>query len=210
MTERPYVAYADFNCPFCFALSERLVELGLHSAVEWRPIQHLRDAPEPAEPLTSEELAELQEELERLGPLEPALAIRNSNLRPNTRTATLAVMAIRRVDPDNLWKLISGIYRALWRQGRDISDKEVIDAVAADCGIQLPEGFERRAAFNDDASVQQTEWEAGGFDRRLPVMQSPHGTTLLGLGSRERTRLFIESGRISTSYGDEVCVGDSD
>ena len=209
MAAAQYFAFADFNCPFCFALSERILGLGMEDEIEWRPIQHLRDAPEPARPLRDDDLAELNEEIERLGAVEPEIAIRNGALRPSSRLATWALVAIRASQPELAWNFIHGIYRALWREGRDISDIAVVREVADDCGIDLPEDFADAKELESEIEAAQLEWEEGDFDRRLPVIQSPHGTTLMGLGSSERTRLFIESGRFSTRYEDEVCVDPS-
>ena len=209
MAQGLYVAYADFNCPFCFALSERLAGLDVASEVDWRPIQHLPDAPEPAQPLQAGDLDELREEIERLGTVEPEIRVRNQRLRPSSRLATRALAAIRGSHPELAWGFIRGIYRALWREGRDISDAEVVREVADDCGVELPADFADDQALQDEIDAAQKEWEEGDFDRRLPVMQSPQGATLMGLGSAERTRLFIESGRFSTRYDDEVCVDPS-
>ena len=35
-----FTVYADFNCPFCYALNERLRELNLEQRIDFRPIQH--------------------------------------------------------------------------------------------------------------------------------------------------------------------------
>ncbi len=43
----------------------------------------------------------------------------------------------------------------------------------------------------------QTEWEQGGFERRIPVIVSPRGGRLLGLGERGRLEVFLRSGILS-------------
>ena len=35
-----FVVYADFNCPFCYALNEHLQALGLEDRVDYRSVQH--------------------------------------------------------------------------------------------------------------------------------------------------------------------------
>jgi hypothetical protein len=40
-TEPTHLFYGDFNCPFCYALSEQLHDLGLESLVSFRAVQHL-------------------------------------------------------------------------------------------------------------------------------------------------------------------------
>ena len=39
-----FTVYADFNCPFCYALDERLHELDLAQRVDFRAIQHAPSA----------------------------------------------------------------------------------------------------------------------------------------------------------------------
>lgn len=41
------ILYSDFNCPFCYALEERLVGLHLAAFVEWRGVQHAPEMPVP-------------------------------------------------------------------------------------------------------------------------------------------------------------------
>ena len=35
-----FIVYADFNCPFCYALNERLHAMNIEQRVEFRTIQH--------------------------------------------------------------------------------------------------------------------------------------------------------------------------
>jgi hypothetical protein len=39
-----FIVYADFNCPFCYALNERLHAMGLGERVDFRSVQHLSSA----------------------------------------------------------------------------------------------------------------------------------------------------------------------
>jgi predicted DsbA family dithiol-disulfide isomerase len=35
-----YTLYSDFNCPFCYAMYERLHEMNLLNRCKWRGVQH--------------------------------------------------------------------------------------------------------------------------------------------------------------------------
>jgi predicted DsbA family dithiol-disulfide isomerase len=35
-----YTLYSDFNCPFCYAMHDRLHEMKLLDRCEWRGVQH--------------------------------------------------------------------------------------------------------------------------------------------------------------------------
>ncbi len=39
--QESFLFYSDFNCPFCYALNERILTVGDVSKVEWRGIQHM-------------------------------------------------------------------------------------------------------------------------------------------------------------------------
>ncbi len=186
----PYLFYGDLNCPFCHAQNERLLELGADRKVEWRGVRHMPLLPVPARNTTAER-EEMQREVVSVRQRDPLVSISNPPARPNTERATLLVAAARRHDPGRAESLKTLLYRALWLYARDISEQAVLDELCRVAG--LPEVV---VGDQDKRTVEswQKEWEQGAFDRRIPVIVSPRGARLLGLGERGRVEVFLRSG----------------
>src|SRR5688572_3633054 len=102
MTAGPqHVYFADLNCPFCYALDERIQELGLTHLAAWRGVQHLLTT-QQWRVQTQEVLAE---EVSRVGRLAPELTIRVPPRRPDTESgparasARLSVVKVKPQGP---------------------------------------------------------------------------------------------------------------
>ncbi|MDI1446943.1 DsbA family protein [Polyangium sp. 6x1] len=188
-----YLFYGDLNCPFCHAQNERLLELGAERKVEWRGVCHMPHLPVPARNTTPER-EELQREVHSVRQREPVVSISTPPARPNTERATLLVAAARRHDPARAEGLKTLLYRALWVHARDISDSAVLDELRRVAG--LPELI---VGESDKRTLEswQKEWEQGPFDRRIPVIVSPRGARLLGMGERGRVEVFLRSGLLN-------------
>lgn len=193
----PYVFYADLNCPFCHTQNELIIELGAEHKVEWRGIQHMPHLPIPASN-TAPEREELQREVVAVRKREAGVGISVPSVRPNTARATVLIAAARRVDPTRAPALKTLVYRALWLHNRDISDAGVLDE------LRRVAGYSELAIENADRKLVetwQTEWEQGDFGRRIPVLVSPRGGRMLGLGERGRLEVFLRSGILSAEGG---------
>ena len=59
--DRPHMS--DFNCPFCYAMHERLHEMNLLVHCEWRGVQHASHLPRPMKPWQGSLGAELRHEV---------------------------------------------------------------------------------------------------------------------------------------------------
>ena len=69
------------------------------------------------------------------------------------------------------------------------------------CGLSTPD-FLIEAEF--DTRSWQSDWTELSSNQRLPAIYSDRGAALVGLGSRERLRLFLASGLFSTANLDET------
>lgn len=192
-----YIFYGDFNCPYCHAQNERIVECGAERDVEWRGVRHMPHLPIPARNTTSER-EELHREVVSVRQRETAVSIHMPTARPNTSRATIMIAAARRVDRTRAETLKTLVYRALWLHGRDISDLGILDELRRVVGY--PDLF---FDAGDRKLVEdwQTEWEQGGFERRIPVIVSPRGGRMLGLGERNRVTVFLRSGILNAEGG---------
>ena len=69
------------------------------------------------------------------------------------------------------------VFEALWAEGLDISNDEVIANLLAELGIDMPQiasnGKVQLTAF-------QRQWQAVDFDRRIPIMTASDGRSLIG------------------------------
>jgi 2-hydroxychromene-2-carboxylate isomerase len=200
-TEPTHLFYGDFNCPFCYALSEQLHDLGLESLVSFRAVQHLLTPGEWAR----ETPQSLVDEVERVRERAPGLEIRLPRERPRTALAIRALILAEREKPECVPALRLSFYRALWVAGRDISSPLVVGALVREQGFgPIGESPVLRLA----ARAWQDGWQSGGFDRRIPVLVAPGGARSMGLEESRRTATFLRAGLISSDSGD-TCGGNA-
>src|SRR5574341_165313 len=81
------VVYSDFNCPFCYAMHERLHGYGVLDRVAWRGVQHAPHLPIPMARWNGPLMDELRHEVAMVGRLAPTLPIVVPEGKPNTGPA---------------------------------------------------------------------------------------------------------------------------
>lgn len=195
MPARKVTVYGDLNCPFCYALEERLVARKVQPHMEWRLVEH---APElPLEPAGAKagELAELVRELEDLSERAPDVVVGPPKFRPNSGLAIKAVAEATSIDPRRAGTLRLLLFRALWREGQNIADPWVVAELVEHAGLPPLRGTPEATAT---ALRWTLEWREARFER-IPVMISDVGTKLLGLLPPRRLELFLASGLFSSS-----------
>jgi hypothetical protein len=196
---REHVYYSDLNCPFCYALDERIQQLGLTLLATWRGVQHLLTA----EQWRAETPALMVEEVNRVRQRAPELSINVPSKRPSSAVAILALAELELSDRASAARLRRALYASLWVEDRDISSAKVIAEVCASLGIAAP-----APSSGARSLVQrwQREWESGDFDRRIPVLVAPSGARSLGLEEARRVAAFLKAGLLS-SENDDACQG---
>jgi predicted DsbA family dithiol-disulfide isomerase len=182
--------YSDFNCPFCYAMHERLHEMNLLGLCEWRGVQHASHLPRPMKPWQGSLGAELRHEVAVVQRLTPGLPIALPPGKPNTRPAIEQAVVFLRRDPSHMMAFVRETYRAFWREGRDISDPEVLRNLVEQVG-----GSSKSLGTIDgeDRQVVQ-EWEAAWHitgQAGVPLMVSPEGYLLVGCSSQDDIRRFF-------------------
>ena len=187
-----FTVYADFNCPFCYALNERLHAMDLEERVDFRCIEH---APASgSKDTTFEALSELVGEVAQLRRRAPSIQINIPLFRPNTAVATTLANAVEAVDRPRAARLRRRIFRALWIDGEDISNPDLLAALLADLEIEPPD---EGAAVTDRTVEWQREWETNpGFDRAIPVVISDRGESVVGFPLEPELDLFLETGSV--------------
>src|SRR5437879_1883938 len=128
---RPIFLYSDFNCPFCYALGERILALGAFERILWRGVQHAPHLPIPCAAAGPGLAAELAREVAAIRHLAPEVPITLPLGKPNTLPAILAMAAAWDTAPVLVvHRFKDTIYRAFWTEGLDISSEEVLERLA--------------------------------------------------------------------------------
>lgn len=179
MNEKRSILYSDFNCPFCYALHERLHEMNVLARCEWRGVQHASHLPSPMKPWQGSLGAELRHEVAVVQRLASGLPIALPPGKPNTRPAIEQAVAFLQRDPSHMMAFVRETYRAFWCEGKDISDPEVLSRLVEQVGGSLEsmgtiDSEDRRVAQEWEAAWHQTG-QAG-----VPLLVSPDHYLLVG------------------------------
>ncbi|MDF0644360.1 MAG: DsbA family protein [Nitrospira sp.] len=185
----PFILYSDFNCPFCYALHERLHDMKLIELVAWRGVQHAPYLPSPMRPWEGALRAELRHEVAVVKRLAPDLGIELPNGKPNTKLAIDRASWLLSLDVSRGMEFIRGVYSAFWRDGMDISDQEVLDRLAgrhADAGILLSPEESALSIVHE----WEESWHATG-QAGVPLLVSPDDRMLIGCVPPEQIERFF-------------------
>ena len=182
-----FVVYADFNCPFCFALNERLHAMDLEHRVDFRCIEHFPSA--SSDDTGFELLAALAGEVAELRRRAPSIQINLPLLRPNTAAAVALANSVNAADPERAALLRRRIFRALWIDGEDISRPELLAAMLEDLEIEPPD-MQASAAID-----WRREWDSRPeFDHNIPIVVSASGETVVGFPLEPELAAFLDTG----------------
>jgi len=205
MNNEKVIVYADLNCPFCFALHERLIASHYIDEVDWRCIEHAPFIKFDVNDYLVQ--SELSEEVTKVRSLADEVTIMIPRARPNTGLATKIIIETSKTDPERAVKLRTLFYRELWINGNDISDPFVINTL-----IYKAEAENRDISDESIKQLEswQQEWEEGDFSRNIPVVISTEGNKLLGLPSLSVLNAFFEgqSKYLADDY-DGICQSSS-
>lgn len=190
MIDKRNVLYSDFNCPFCYAMHERLHEMNVLDRCEWRGVQHASHLPRPMKPWQGSLGAELRHEVSVVQRLVPGLPIALPPGKPNTRPAIEQAVALLRRDPSHMMTFVRETYRAFWCEGKDISDTEVLKQLVEQAGsssesLETIESEDRRMA-----QEWETAWHLTG-QAGVPLIVSPDDHLLVGCAPVDDIRRFF-------------------
>jgi predicted DsbA family dithiol-disulfide isomerase len=179
--------FTDLNCPFCYSTEQRLERLDIADQVTWRGVEHEPELPVPMARDDLEIAAELAEEVDSVRSRAPEVAIVVPPGKANTAAGLVAVAAALRVDPARGAAFRHALYRAFWRDGRDISDPAVLDELADAVGLPP-----RRVRSEDALTVAswRLEWERSPL-RGVPLLLREDGESVYGLKDAETLERFV-------------------
>lgn len=181
------VLFSDFNCPFCYALEERLVALHLSASVDWKGVQHDPGLPEPRQIANFAVSRALEREVVHVKELAPEVDIAFPVGKPNTRRALeYSIAAVRK---DAMLGLVyrHTVAREMWVNGEDISDEVLLSKIAHQLGLT-----DLNVSEADRAKAQQWqgEWEQVGTGA-VPTLVRDDGRVLAGLASTADLQKFF-------------------
>ncbi len=194
--------YADLNCPYCYALNERLEQIGKSHSVIWLPIEHAPDLYRHS--FSDIDKQELIHEVSDVSSRAPDILLNLPDFRPNSRLASQLLATIIKNHPEKNIDFRNAVYHALWQQGLDISDIHVLNQLLE--SIDLP-GLKSNNSDANNLVTWHTEWELGQFARNIPSMESSIGFKLLGFPPLSQLEDFLLQGWSKvTHFEDASCV----
>jgi predicted DsbA family dithiol-disulfide isomerase len=179
--------FTDLNCPFCYATEQRLEALGVSGQIAWRGVEHEPDLPVPMDINDAEIAAELAEEVASVASRAPEVPIAMPPGKANTAAGLLATAAALRVDPPRGAAFRRSVYRAFWRDGRDVSDPAVLAVLAQETGLPVLESLPEDAVT---VASWRLEWERSPL-RGVPLLVRADGETVYGLKDSETLDRFV-------------------
>ncbi len=186
--------YSDFNCPFCYAMHERLYARGLMEQVSWHGVQHAPHLPQPMATWAGHLQAELKQEVEMVRRLAPELSISLPAGKPNTGLAITASARALRTDATRAAEFIRSLYRLFWVNGADLSDGQLLRLEAERHGF-AGTALLGPAAPAIDLMLREwgERWEEADH-QGVPLLQRADNQLLVGLVPEETLKQFLTGG----------------
>ncbi len=199
------VVYADYNCPFCFALDELLNAHNLFSKTDWRLIEHAAEV--SSQNCAIDDQIELTTEVATVRHRSLQVDISLPPNRPNTGLANrITDYLSQRLDPTELGEVRLRLYRVLWQEGRDISDLETLRDLLADIPFVTNWTDSSDKASAHPALTQwQNEWDNGPYSHRIPVMQGHQAPPLIGLSDIQGIIQYLDQGKAPLKHEVATC-----
>ncbi|WP_432471375.1 diguanylate cyclase domain-containing protein [Amphritea sp. HPY] len=189
-----YIVYGDLNCPFSYALHELLCSNNLLHKVDWRLVEHNSEIGSYLG--SAESMAELASDVFNIRNRTPDVAISLPLNRSDSYFPCLCVIATQKIDPGKAETFRHNLYRALWVEGKDISNPSVIfNCLEAS---ELPTELDADETCEQILEAWQQQWEQGNFTLRTPAMLAPDGRKLVGLMNHESIINFLQGDSVAT------------
>jgi diguanylate cyclase (GGDEF)-like protein len=189
-----YRAYIDLNCPYCYALYERVCRWGLVDQIEWCTIEHAAHVLDGEFDLRQEEM--LTAEVFEVHHRAPDIDLTLPPDRCQSTLATRMLAIVYRLFPEVVNDVRRAIYGALWQAGHNIGDRGVLEEI-----LRRHEVPEEVLGMCDEEPPEfiawQRDWEQGGYDNSIPVLtHKPTGRVLIGLADQSSLARFLLGDRM--------------
>ncbi|MGH7257807.1 MAG: DsbA family oxidoreductase [Nitrospiraceae bacterium] len=183
--------YSDFNCPFCYALHERLDRLQCWDHVQWKGVQHAPFLSVPMTRWSGGDLSELRDEVAFVQRLAPEIVITVPSGKPNTKLAIAVVAGVMATYPEQARRLIQSLYRALWRDGLDLSSSAVIEGLTDRIGFPAQQLLRDAVGMTRLLEAWENDWRANDHSS-VPLLERNDRAILVGLTKEEDLRRFMK------------------
>ena len=183
--------YSDFNCPFCYALHERLERLQCWEHVQWKGVQHAPFLGVPMARWCGGSLSELKDEVAFVQRLAPETAIAVPSGKPNTKLAIAVVAGVMATYPERAHRLIQSLYRALWRDGLDLSSSTVVEDLTDRIGLPAQQLLGDAAGMTGVLEAWENDWRATDHSS-VPLLERNDGAILGGLTKEADLQCFMK------------------
>ncbi|MFP9190679.1 DsbA family oxidoreductase [Natronosalvus vescus] len=163
---KPITIYADYVCPFCY-LGRQSLEQYRRSRdaplpIEWHPFD-LRRGKRDSEGAIDRDVDDGKDDeyfeqakanVRRLQERYEVEMAQELAIEVDSYDAQLASLFVAETDPERWEAFDEGVYDALWKDGRDISDGDVLAAIGDDIGVGAQD---IRTALADEALRSRLE-----------------------------------------------------
>ncbi len=183
------LVFSDLGCPFCYVLSEWLVEANIAHLIDWRGVEQSPGFSGEGEGNT-DIWVELKAKLERVGRMAPGIDISMPPERSNTRRAMAVLERIRTTEPGRVAEARRLLYRSIWTEGQNLTEWSAVTDVLKDFSL---------GTLDDEIPEMQmvientAEWQKQG-EGQIPMLvgRSP-AKVWHGLGVRADILDFVET-----------------
>ncbi len=196
----PITVYADISCPFCFVLHERLLALEVIERIDWRTIEHAPGANSKTH--DPRQITQLNTEYRLILKRASDVKVTNPGFVPNTAVVNRYLYRLASQYPQRLTEFRTLFYRALWRQGLDISDEQVLNGLLRDNGI---DDLATDELIEEKLARWQRKWQFADFDLRIPVMLRDQTEVMLGLQHVKSILSFINFQKFDELEQGDLC-----
>lgn len=183
----PYIVYGDLNCPYSYALYQRLKSLSLLDKIEYRLVEHAPDLGLYGN--SSDILTELASDVFSVRSLAEEVPLALPPERPDSRFAILCIISAQAIDQEKAGVLQDLFFSALWVDGKDLSCPTVIFKCIEKAG--LPVDLEVDESCEEQLDIWQEQWENSRVGARIPAIIAADNRKLLGLPSNDNLEAFF-------------------
>lgn len=166
-TDDTLAMYADYVCPFCY-LGEASLDQYLESTddppeIEWRPfdLRGYKRGPDGGishdvdDGKDDDYFAQVRENVERLKERYGVEMDLDYSLDVDSWNAQKAALFVRENHPERFEAFHEAVFEALWQDGRDIGDPEVLAEIAEGVGLPGEEIHDAATSEDLDADLEK-------------------------------------------------------
>lgn len=178
-----YLLFIDFNCPFCFALHERLSRWKIIDALEVCVVEHASHVMTGPFDRLQEQL--LAKEVFSVHHRAPDIRLELPPKRCSSKIANRLIAVVQNKHRNQLCMMRSRIFQALWQEGLDIGNIQVLTRLLEE--QELPSNLLQMCAEDPpELMAWQQDWVEADSDCCIPVISHPpSGRVSIGLPSAD-------------------------